>query len=169
MIDYLKTELEIDKDHFVNKLRASVDQGSTGLFGDPFEAFFFTKNEFKGYVGPDNFKIKRRSKLFDPNVSLAIASGTYKQMDKHLVIEAEINGFTGMMIPFYGFLVVFYSMFLVGFVIGDVGADAETFAVPFMFIHAMFMFGIPYVMMRRSVSRMKHDLEREFFYLTKGH
>jgi len=40
-------------------------------------------------------------------------------------------------------------------------------AVPFLFIHAAFMFGIPYFMMRRSVKRMKHDLEREFYYMTK--
>lgn len=29
------------------------------------------------------------------------------------------------------------------------------------------MLGIPYFVMRRSVSRMKHELEREFYYMTK--
>ncbi|MFT4850597.1 MAG: hypothetical protein ACI83B_003156 [Sediminicola sp.] len=41
------------------------------------------------------------------------------------------------------------------------------FALPFIIIHAAFMYGAPYLMMRRSTKRMKHELERELFYLTK--
>jgi preprotein translocase subunit YajC len=49
----------------------------------------------------------------------------------------------------------------------NIEGNGAQFAIPFIFIHAVFMFGIPYFMMRRSARKMKHDLEREFFYLTK--
>lgn len=46
------------------------------------------------------------------------------------------------------------------------GGD-QLFAGPFLFFHAILMFGIPYFIMRRSTQRLKHELEREFYYMTK--
>ncbi len=168
LIDYLNTELEIDKHDFINRLKANVDEGDTGMFSEAFDVFSYSKNEYKGHVGLDEFKIKRRRKFFDMNMNLAIAKGIYKQQDNNLIIYTEINGFTGMMIPFYVFLIVFYLIFIIGFSTSEnVGGNMDFFGLPFIIIHAAFMFGIPYFMMRRSVSRMKHELEREFYYMTK--
>ena len=168
LIDYLQIELIIQKNDFVNKLRNHVDEGSTGVFSSPFEAFSSSKNEYKGQVGYDGFKIKRKRKFFDTNMNLAVASGTYRQNSEKLIIETEINGFSGMMIPFYLFALVFYSIFIGAFFMADnIKGNGAGFALPFIFIHAAFMFGLPYFMMRRSTKRMKHELEREFYYMTK--
>lgn len=168
LIDYLNTELEIDKHDFVNRLKANVDEGGTGMFSEAFDAFSSSKNEYKGHVGLDDFKIKRRRKFFDMNMNLAIAKGTYEQRENNLIINTEINGFSGMMIPFYGFLIVFYLIFIFVFSTAEnIEGNMDFFALPFIIIHAAFMFGIPYFIMRRSVSRMKHELEREFYYMTK--
>lgn len=168
LVDYLVTELEISQHDFVNRLKANVDEGSTGMFFNSFEAFSSSKNEFKGQVGLNDFKIRRRRRFFDMNMNLAVASGTYEQSDSLLIISTEINGFSGMMIPFYVLLVVFYSIFVILFLTADdIDGNMDFFALPFFIIHATFMFGGPYLMMRRSVSKMKHELEREFYYLTK--
>ena len=168
LIEHLKTDIEIQKTEFVSKFRQQGDEGSTGIFSDTFDVFSSSKNEYKGQVGYEGFKIKRRRKFFDMNMNLAVASGTYRQNNEKLIIETEINGFSGMMIPFYLFAIVFYSIFIGAFFMADnIEGNGDGFALPFIFIHAAFMFGIPYFMMRRSTKRMKHELEREFYYMTK--
>ncbi len=168
LIEHLTTDIEIQKNEFVSKLKQHVDQGSTGMFSDTFDFFSSSENEYKGQVGYEGFKIKRRRKIFDMNMNLAVASGTYRQNNEKLIIETEINGFNGMMIPFYVFAILFYSIFIGAFFMTDnFEGNGAGFALPFIFIHAAFMFGIPYFIMRRSTKRMKHELEREFYYMTK--
>jgi len=168
LIEHLTTELEIQKNEFINNFRNYVDKGDIGYLSGVFDIFSSSKNEFKGQVGYDNFKIKKRRKFFDMDMNLAIAKGTYRQKGNNLIIETEINGFSGMMIPFYILLIIFYSIFVFGFFMADNNNDSDQFFfVPFIFIHAFFMFGIPYFIMRRSTKKMKHELEREFYYMTK--
>ena len=166
LIESLTTEVEVQQSEFIAKFKACVDEGGTGVFSDAFDAFSSSKNEYKGYVRLENFKIKRRKRLFDMNMSMAVAEGTFKQNDDTLIIETEINAFTGMMIPFYLIAVVFYAVFIgVLLTVNHVDGTVAGFALPFIFLHAAFMFGIPYFMMRQSVRRMKYELEREFFYV----
>lgn len=168
LIEYLTTDVEIQKTEFVSKFKQHVDEGSTGMFSDTFDVFSSSKNEYKGQVGHEGFKIKRRRKFFDTNMNLAVASGTYRQSNEKLIIETEINGFSAMMIPFYLFAIVFYSIFIgVFFMADNIEGNGAGFALPFILIHAAFMFGIPYFIMRRSTKRMKHELEREFYFMTK--
>lgn len=168
LIDYLRIELEVSKQGFVNRLKENVDEGGTGIFSDPFEGFSSSKNEYKGHVGLNNFKIKRRKRLFDVNMNMAVASGTFEQREDKLIINTEINGFTGAMIPFYIFLIIFYLIFITSFLMVDnIEGGMEFFIFPFIIVHAIFMLGFPYLMMRRSVSKMKYELERDFFYMTK--
>jgi hypothetical protein len=168
LIEYLTTELEIQKSDFLKNFKHHVDEGDIGYFSGAFDAFSSSKNEYKGHVGNENFKIRRRRKFFDTNMNLATAKGIYRQKGNNLIIETEINGFSGMMIPMYIFLIIFYSIFIFGFFMADnIEGGDQVFVGPFIFIHALFMFGIPYFIMRRSVHRLKHELEREFYYMTK--
>lgn len=167
LVEDFSTELPIEKTAFVNRLKSQVDEGDIGVFSDPFEVFSSSKNEFKGQVGFNKFKIKRRRRFFDMNLNNAIAQGTYVQEGGPLRINAEINGFIGMTIPFF-LLIAFYLIFIGAFFMADsIEGNEAGFVLPFIVIHAAFMFGIPYLVMRRSVKRMKHDLEREFYFMTK--
>lgn len=164
----LTTEIEIQKSEFINKFKHHVDEGDVGPFLGGLDIFSSSKNEYKGHVGFDKFKIKRRRRIFDTNMNFAVASGTYRQRENRLIIETEINGFSGMMIPFYILITVFYSIFIVGFFMAENTSDSDFFfAGPFIFIHALFMFGIPYFIMRRSTQRLKYELEREFHYISR--
>lgn len=168
LIEHFTTDIEIQKNEFIPKFKQNVDEGSTGLFSETFDVFSSSKNEYKGQVGYDKFKIKRRRKFFDMNMNFAVATGTYSQNNEKLIIETEVNGFSGMMIPFYLFAFVFYSIFIGAIFMADNSeGNSAGFALPFIFIHAAFMFGIPYFIMKRSTKRMKHELEREFYYMTK--
>ena len=166
VVDNLTTKIEIQKKDFVPKFRAHVDEGSTSVFSGMFEVFSSSKNDFKGQVGFDYFEIRRKQRMFQSKMGSAIASGTYRQEGQHLVIETEINGFSKMMIPFYVFLIVVYPIFIFGFFQDGFKGD-NTFALPFIIFHALFMFSIPYIGMRLSTKRMKRDLEREFYFIAR--
>ncbi|WP_299625193.1 hypothetical protein [uncultured Tenacibaculum sp.] len=167
LIDDLQTELEVEKTDFVHKLKQNVDEGSTGIFSDAFDIFSRSKNDYKGNVDLNSFKVKRRKKLFDTNINLAVASGTYNQKGNKLIIDTEINGFSPIFIPFFIFCLLFYPVFIIIFLFGENNDTATIlFAIPFILLHATFMIGIPYFLMRRGVKRLKRELEREFFYLT---
>ncbi len=168
LLEHLTTELEIPKNVFVSNFKQAVDEGSTGLFTNSFEVFSSSNNEYKGQVGYEGFKIKRRRKLFDMSPSTAVASGTYRQHQEKLIIETEINAFSGMMIPLFVLLIFMYTIAIGSFIVADqIEGNAAGVAIPFLILHAIFMFGIFYLLMRRSAKRMKYELERELYYTTK--
>ena len=113
-------------------------------------------------------KIKKKRRFLDNNINTATASGTFVQKNNTLIINAEINGFNGMMIPFYIFCVLFYCIFFfIFFATNKIENNFSSLAFTFVIVHAAFMMGIPYFFMRRSTKKLKYELEREFFYLTK--
>ena len=171
LVDHLTTEIPIEKKDFVDRLTRNVDQGDIGTFLSAFEQFSSSKNEYKGTVTFDSFKIRRRRRLFDMNMNLAVAEGSFRQKENILVVEATITGFRRIFIPFLFFIAFFYVAFIISFIISFTVSDTPGymgwFLMPFIFIHAAMMLGIPYYMMRRGVSRMKYELERDFYYITK--
>jgi hypothetical protein len=167
LIDHLTTEIPIEKKDFVEKLKMNVDHGDTGVFFTAFEVFRSSKNEYKGTVTFDSFKIRRRRKLFDMRASLAVAEGHFRQKENLLVIESTIKSFRGIFIFFLVFLLVFYTASIVSLIISDIPGNMGWVFVPFIFIHASFMLGIPYLIMKRAVSRMKYELERDLYFMTK--
>lgn len=169
LVDYLTTELEMTKNDFVSRLSKHVDKGSTSAFADSFDVFSSSKNEYKGYVGYDDFKIKRRRKFFDSASSLAVAQGTYRQMNDKLVIQTKINGFSKMFIPLFILFAIFYVGIIIAILVsGNSDESPPFFMVPFILLHGVFMLLIPYFVMKRGVKRLKHELEREFYFMTKG-
>jgi hypothetical protein len=166
LIELFTTTLDISKINFVNRLSEITDRGDTGLFSDTFDIFSSSKNEFKGEVTFDNFKIKKRSKFFNRNMGYAVANGTFSEQDGKLVVETEISGFTNYFIFFYAFLIFTCSIFIVVLLLTF--NKPPFFVLPSLLLHFAFMFLVPYLLVRRSVKQLKYDLEREFFYLTKN-
>lgn len=76
LTDSLTSELELSRSEFIAKLRAITDKGDIGLFSDMFDVFYSSKNEFKGQIHHTGFELKRRKKMFEPNLSMAVATGT---------------------------------------------------------------------------------------------
>ncbi|MFN8334490.1 MAG: hypothetical protein U0U09_05130 [Cyclobacteriaceae bacterium] len=162
LIDKMVTEVSVPRDQFAKKFRSLVDEGSLDVIFSTFEAFDSSKNEYKGHVGIADFKIRRRRKLFDTRGGLAIATGTFRENGNELVIETEVSAMTGFLIFFYSIALLVY----LGFIIAIVSGVSDNFVfLPFIILHAAFMLGIPYFVMRRAVKTMKYDLERELHYI----
>ncbi len=169
LIDRFTVELEVERYFFVDRLTSVVDPGDTGTLFSSFEGFSSSKKEYKGRVGDNAFEIRRRKRLFDMNMGSAIAKGEWRQRDNHLIIETEINSFNNFFILFYGILLVVYGFGILATLLAENAEDGNNLlaliGVPFLLLHAAFMFGIPYMVMRNSTKRMKYDLTREFHYL----
>ena len=166
LIDTLVTTLPLHKLEFVTRLSEITEKGGTGMFSDSFSVFSSSTCEFKGEVNQDGFRIKRRRRMFDTKMNFALASGSFQENNGQLTITTEIKGFNTIFLVFYIFLAIFYSIFIIGMLFA--GGRFGLMGIPFVLLHALFMAGIPYFIMRRSVSRLKYDLEREFFYLTRA-
>ncbi len=166
LIDDWTMHLEISQQEFVDKLSTITEEREIGLFADAFSPFLSTKKEYIGHVGFDEFKIKRRSRFFQQNQNLATADGTFTETDGQLTIETEINGFNNFMKLFYIILLIALTTLITVSI--NLGRNADyTPLFTILFFGALMIF-ITYLVMRVSISRMKYDLEREFFYLTKN-
>lgn len=170
LIDNLKTELEISKNDFHKKLNKIIDDGSSNFISDFFDLFSKSKNEYKGYVDFSNFKIVRKKRLFDMGFSFPTIKGEIEQKGERILINSEINAFKGVFVFFIFFVLLFYTFTIFAmFFLSSKDNNGEAFiAIPLILIHACFMLGIPYFILRRSVKRFKYDFERELFYLTKN-
>ena len=164
LVDNLKTELEMSRAQFVENMSAITDTDTCriGIFSDIFEPFSVSRNELKGHINFDGFKLKRR-RFFDKKSNMAIANGTIIERNGHLTIETEINGFNNFFYVYFIFLLVFYPIII--FVIFNSDSKKEFFPVLILFINVALMFSIPCLLMSRSVISLKSKLEREFFFL----
>lgn len=168
LIDHLTTEIQINKEDFVARFSANVASGAAVNFFFNFEAFSFNGKEYSGTVASNSFKIRKRRKFFDMNPGLATAEGNFRQNGESLIIESKIKGFHPFIAFFMSLALIAYFVVTASVISGDLNEGMGLAFFPFLLIHATFMFGIPYLMMRRSVSKLKYDLERDLFFLTKG-
>ncbi len=162
--------LNTTKSEFTSALRNNVDEANIDdYFSGAFEAFTSSENKFKGSVSHSGFKIRKRRRFFQKNFGKATATGNLREHGNTLVIDTQINGWNNFMFFFYGFITIIYCVFFGAFLLNVDSYEFPIFGIFFVIIHAIFMYGIPYFMMRTSVRSLKEDLEREFhFVLSKS-
>lgn len=170
LIETIQFQLNTSKEEFIKSFKNNVDESDLGFSDSFFEALTSSKNEYKGTIDRHSFKIRRRRKFFDTNRNMfALAQGEFSEKESQLDLKIEIIGFHKSMKFFYGFILVFYVIFLLGFIFSfSTNEDSIPLIVlPFLLLHAVFMMGIPYFLMRRSVQNMKYELERDFHFWIK--
>jgi hypothetical protein len=95
----------------------------------------------------------------------AFVTGTFTDAPGKLTIEAEINGFNP--IQFIASLIgVCMIVFFVSF-LSQPGVDKSPLSLPLVLFFGLVIIVSPYMVMRRNVSRMKYEIERELVYLAK--
>lgn len=161
LIQDLNFNLNVSKIDFIKKFRDNVDESNLGY--EPFEVFKSSSNEYKGNIYNNNFELKKRKKFFDTRYSFAKAEGILIEENQQLNIKVEINGFKKRMILFFGMMIIFYLIFISGSFFLD-NNEVPVFVLPFLVIHMAIMMGIPYFLIKRSVTKMAYDLERDFHY-----
>ena len=157
----------MEKNDFVTRFKGHVDKGGIGPFDGIFDPFSSSKNDYRGSVDLNGFKIKRRRKFFDRNKFMVIASGTYRQRLDKLEIVTEVDGLNRLVIPVFVIVLLFYIFFISAFSFAATQGDANFFSfLPFILLHGLLMIGIPYFMIRKSVQNMIRDLEKDFLLMS---
>lgn len=164
LIKKTQIKLNVDKSEFVKNFKQHVDEGNIGAFSSAFEMFSSSKNRYKGNITQNSFEIRRRREFFDKTSYLARVTGTFRQQNDHVIVDAKVNGFSNFLIPFYIIITVFYVFFLFMFTSGFQGNGIP---IVFILFHALLMYTIPYFVMRKRVKNTTVDLEKELFYMMK--
>jgi hypothetical protein len=161
LIDSLTVSLPVSGTTFIKQLSAAVETVDiTPFSGDV--ANTFDKKEWVGKVDISGFKIRRKSRMFEQR-NKAVVTGSFTDAYGKLTIEAEINGFSPIL-----FIAPIISIFIIIFISSlfpQTGGDQNAFSLPGLFFFGLVIVGSPYLAMRRSVTRMKYEFERELVYL----
>ena len=164
LIDHFTTIIEVEKAAFISKFEAQVKEARIDMFSDnPFDVFSSDKATYKGHVGFDGFRIKRRRKLFNTQGNYPIiAEGFFSQSGKTLIIETEINGIPLFFQLVYGLLIL---MFIFGFTTLLRGHVVLSGLLPLLVIPTII--GVQCFLFTKAVKNLKKDLERDFFDWSK--
>jgi len=169
LIQEFEIELESSRKKFIQNLKNNVDDEEIKFWTSILDVFSQGYSKYKGKVGHKKFVLKKRSRLFDIGKNIAVVTGKYKENGRSLILAIEINAFqTGMKI-FYGFLSLFYLIFianLVGSIISG-STDELPFIIIMTILQMTFFFGVPYLIMRRSIRYLKSEIIRDFTALSQ--
>ena len=169
LIDEFTIVLNTSRMDFIKALKNNVDEANINSFSSHFfqgfEVFSSSKNVFKGQVNNDGFKIRKRRRMFNSTSGLARAKGSFRERNDQLEIKTTVSSWNNILLVIICMLLVFYIVFIsISFVNSEFRSDSF-FVIPFLMIHGLFMLGIFYFLMRKSVKNLKQDLEREFVYI----
>jgi hypothetical protein len=160
-------EVNMDKEEFISSLKNNLAKQHLNIYLDIFDFFIPSKNDLIGYIKGDEFKIRKKKKLFkfDFIIDYAIATGKFSQEKDKIIINTQVNGFHYGMIPFYLIGIFVYSFIMLA-VFNTNGLEDKGITQLFLIFIGLLIFGFPYLMMVKSTKRLKKMLEIEFNRLT---
>ncbi|VXB64892.1 conserved hypothetical protein [Flavobacterium sp. 9AF] len=166
LIDSLSLSLPSNKAKFIEKFKENVEPSDLSF--TPFEALSNSPYIYKGNILENIFTIQKKKKLFAAKQTHPIATGKIIENINGITVTMEINGISPIMKFFYGFLIFFYSIFILAILsISFIDSLFSLIAFPFIIIHATLMFTIPFFMIKSSVKNFKLEIEREFYFWIK--
>ncbi|AYA38038.1 hypothetical protein D3Y59_13905 [Hymenobacter oligotrophus] len=154
--------LPIEQEQFITRLASATEQRPSSPRYSAVEANYSFNREFTGNVGPDWFTIRRRARSFERNsLTLIKVEGAVLSAEDGCVVKLELNAFHPLFYALYGMLFIFYAFLVIQ------ALDSKPTLLLVALLHASIFVVLPYLLMRRLLSKMKHYLEREFFFLTR--
>ena len=165
LIDTFVIELSIELQELVKKIENFVDDDSYDIL----EGFRNTEKKFKGKINKKGFRIRKKLAYANSTKVNTIANGKFKEQNGKTLIEIEINGFDTFLKFFYCVLIFFWGIFIFTLFKYLINGKLNLLdnGMPVMFLFVLSFTILPYFQMKRNVEKMRYDLEREFYHLTK--
>lgn len=142
-----QTKFNVPVTQWMPLLRDRVDE-EKGL--EFFESFNSKLSDFKGQVGSNHFKLKRRRRLIDFNTRLALIEGQVKTDRDQSTVAIHISLESTTLKFVFGAMVALYALFFVLFLTQDFGIE-NSFFIPLIPLHGLLMFAIMYFILRYEV------------------
>ena len=164
LIDHFTTIIEVEKDAFISKFEGNVKEARIGMFSEnPFDVFSSDKATYKGHVGFDGFRIKRRRKIFDIKSSFPIiAEGSFVQKGKMLIIETRINGIPLFFQLIYGLMILMFIICVTTMLM-----QHRSLSELLSLLIIPTVIGVNCFMLKKAVRNLKKGLEKDFFDWSK--
>jgi hypothetical protein len=167
LIDKLTLELDTSSEVFVKRFQEHVDPDQFELF----EIFSRSKNQYKGAISLNNFQMKKRRSFTTSNFSRGTATANFFQRNGKVVVEASITSVNSLYIRFFLFFFgIVYGIALFTITVSglqDESSNMPLWTIPFILVHAAFMLGIPYLILKSTVRKMKYELERDLYFMIR--
>lgn len=154
--------LPIAEEDFVDQFHDQVQESSLGMLSDPFEQYSTKGPDYKGWIRQGEFEMKLRRKMFSFTLGLSRARGKYYEEGRELSVQGEVNGFSNWLIPIFAGAIGIYIIATLLVLSSGESVNDAAWLFPLLLLHAAFMMGVPYFLIRREVGRIKRDLEGEF-------
>lgn len=155
--------LPVKEEDFVDQFHDRVQESSLRMLSDPFEQYSTKGPDYKGWIRQGKFEMKLRRKMFSFNLGLSRARGKYYEEGQELKVEGEINGASKWLIPIFAGAIGIYLIAILLILSSGESVNDAAWLFPLLLLHAAFMMGVPYFLIRMEVGRIKRDLEGEFF------
>ncbi|MEZ5038780.1 MAG: hypothetical protein R2828_02780 [Saprospiraceae bacterium] len=152
--DSFLMDSKLPKDLFLERLNASVDVGQGHQM---FEAFQSKLNDYIGEVNANGFRLRRRQKMFESNMRMAIIEGIFKEKREGLSIQVKVFLHPLRMKLIFGLFIFAYVIFFLAFLFIDMGPE-KNFVLWFIPAHGLLLFGIFYFVFRRMVKVSKRKI-----------
>lgn len=165
LTERITTSLPINRVEFVRRLELLTESGNTTVLSDFMDNFSKSDKKFKGKIDLNEFKIKKRRKLFDTNFNCAVANGEIKENKDSLMIEIEIDGFANSKYLLFPVFLISLVFFLTIF-FSDSKIDSSIIS---SFLKTVIFISIIYILLlKQNVKLLKDELENDFLWTLKN-
>lgn len=164
LIETFSISLDVSKNKFISELSKVTEKNELSFFTDLYDMFdiFFSRNKkYKGVITTSGFKIRQKIKV--ANNTYPSAQGKFIEKNNKLVFETTITGLNNFFYFFYsiGILIFIRILFDSDFL------EKNQPEIIFISLFIIIILISPYFVIREKIKKMKSELQREFFNLTK--
>ncbi len=162
LTEILERKYPVKVDAFHQALVQRVSLRSPGMSGGLRDIFLSSQPEYYGRFDGQSFTIRKKKRFFVSLSNLALIEGRYFHEGESTRVIFYISSFNGIM---KFFAVMLACCYLIGFLFLCFStAFKEWGLIPFAFLagHAVILFSIFYIILRRSVSKVFYQIDLDF-------
>jgi hypothetical protein len=159
LIEEFSMEIPIPVDELVIKMNEIVDE-------DVYKVFPSGKNNYKGKIDIKGFTIRKVLKSFDTDNSNVTVYGSFIGRNEDTLIKVKTVGYDAFM-KFWYCVACLILILILSFILTSIIKNDFDFRLLLILIFCVFILLMPYISMKLGVQKMKYNLERDLYYLTK--
>lgn len=143
---------------FVEQFQKNIDPNLSSLF----DVFSSSKIDYRGTISSSKFSIRKKRRFFDSLSAIPLISGTIQSEKNGTRLNVNVRAFTGIMKYITWMLAVIYVVAAIFLAFSGLATKYGILPFLFLILHAFVIFLIFYLILRRSVSKVSENLDRDF-------
>lgn len=168
IIQHQTIEIEVLKQDFLKMFRHNIGVDKNEMYDEVAKIFKTPKGNYTGKIDLNEFVLKKRNHFFDFDKNSSIVKGKLTQIGEILRIETEIQGVSNLNFFLYLLIVSGFSFIMYKFSVNYMKKIGDIVSLLLILIfHVTIIFGLPYLIIRKRIKRMKIEMNNNFIIWTK--